>query len=310
MKKLSTLAMALAAAYTLQAQSNPEPHDLSQGAYTFTTWEADSDPGTYPANMVFHVYDTDNVGPDVNSSVVGDWLCRYDIESRARFIGEGDNGFSFLNTGDTQNSQARCGNGPDDVGGFVGAATLALNTIGLENISGTYLATKMTAGTNDVPREYIVRVEYRVGESGMWTALESTALSSATTELNDPQDVSFTLPAEANDQAVVQLRWRYYQAAQNDGGQRPQWRVGSINVSAAGLSAGAHEGAIRLGAFPNPSGTGKFRLSEQTSGTLHDLTGKAIVEVPATDVIDLSTYAAGVYIFKTREGAVLRLIRQ
>ncbi len=307
---LPILSIVLFSAFTAQAQTNPEPFDLSQGDYVFENWPDVVPAGTYPSNMMFHVYGTENNNPGVDEPIVGDWVCRYDIESRSRILGMGENGFSFLNTGNTQDSQERCGAGPDDVGGYVGAATLALNTTGMEMIMVNYIATKLTVGSGEPPREYILRLEYRVGTQGDFMALEESTLSSDLSDIDDPEEMSIQLPADASNQAVVHIRWRYYQAAENDGGQRPQWQVGSINVSGSVISSTADMGAANaLSAFPNPSTQGPVTFSENVNATLYDLTGKVLLQINNSNILNISGFQSGMYLLKSDDGRVLKLIR-
>ncbi len=294
----------------LSAQSDPEPFDLSSGTYVLNNWPAAAPAGSYPANMVFQVYDNLDNNPGEDAEIIGDWLCRYDIESRSRILGEGPNGFSFINTGNTQDDQERCGGEPLDVGGYVGAALLALNTTGVEDVSGSYLATKLTLGSGLPPREYVIRLEYRTGTEGAFTPVEGTELSSDDYSVDDPQLINFTLPADASNQNVVQIRWRYFQREENDGGQRPQWRVGAINVS--GLFTSVVTGNREdkgLGVFPNPSADGNFTLNRRINGSIFDMTGKMIDQVSNADRISLVQYAKGIYLLKTEEGTVIKLVK-
>ena len=79
------------------------------------------------------------------------WTLPYNLTSRSRINGLGTNGFAFINTG---NPQASAG------AGYVGAAVLALDTLGKENIRVAW--TGGTVVTNE--RVYGIRLQYRVGD--------------------------------------------------------------------------------------------------------------------------------------------------
>lgn len=195
---------------------------VANGPYVLNEWSANAAAGTFPANMTF--YQTSTAVPDPGLAVEMDqlWNLPYNRDKRSRIKGLGPDGFSFINTGDPQS----------DVGsGYVGAAVLALNTSGAQDIQVTW-----TGGTV-VPniRDYGIRLQYRVGDTGVFTDV-----------LNQSQPVEYlrnpvanhvqiigpvTLPAAANHKPLVQLRWKYYyRSGANDA--RPELRVDNIQVSA------------------------------------------------------------------------------
>lgn len=310
MKQLFTFLLLLFLSGGLFAQTDPEPFDLSSGTYVLNNWPASAPAGMYPANLVFQVYDNVDNNPGEDAEIIGDWLCAYDIDSRSRILGEGPNGFSFLNTGNTQDDQERCGGEPLDVGGYVGAALLALNTLGVEDVSGSYLATKLTLGSGLPPREYVIRLEYRVGTEDPFVPVEGTELSSDDFAVQDAQLINFTLPEETANRSVVQIRWRYFQRAENDGGQRPRWRIGAINVTGLFTSTvSGYMGDETISVFPNPSADGNFSVNRNINGSVFDMTGKTVGQVVNTNGISLADCPKGLYLLKTEGGAVIKLIR-
>jgi hypothetical protein len=64
-----------------------------------------------------------------------------------------------------------------------------------------------------------------------------------------------------------------------------------------------------LAVWPNPSESGIFRLSEKVTGVVHSALGAVVADLRATDSIDLSAQVPGIYVLRTAEGAVLRLVR-
>jgi hypothetical protein len=67
------------------------------------------------------------------------------------------------------------------------------------------------------------------------------------------------------------------------------------------------QAAAPLLAYPNPSQGGPVRLSRTVSGTLHDLAGRPVRQLRATDRLETSALAAGVYVLRTDDGATSKL---
>jgi hypothetical protein len=68
------------------------------------------------------------------------------------------------------------------------------------------------------------------------------------------------------------------------------------------------QAAEPLAAYPNPSQGAPVRLSRTVSGTLHDLAGRPVRQVRATDRLDTNGLAAGVYLLRADDGAATKLI--
>lgn len=222
----------------VNSQSNPEPFDLNSGPYTFNEWDETSEPGTYPENMMFHIFS--NGDPILAEEPVGDWVCRYDIESRSRIVGLFDAGVGFINTGNTQDDQDRCGNGPDDVGGYVGTAVVSLNATGREDINLSFtLGIVSQGGGEPTPRECAMTLQYRVGAGATWMNLDDPIVFSSAGrepgEFETYQDI--LLPSMCNNQPLVQVRWKYYFVEANDGGSRPMLRLDDVEISSSELTS-------------------------------------------------------------------------
>ena len=243
----------LCATLILSGQTNPEPYDLSQGDYEFTTWNADQPAGTYPPNMMFHRGPTQD--PDLDDEPNDDYTGPYNATRDTRMNGHGDDGFSWFNTG---------------TAGNLGAAVLAINTNGFENILVSW--TGGTVVSN--PRPYRVRLQYRVGTSGDFQDVPGPIEYVANTSAGHSQNFGPTLlPDEVNDQEVVQLRWKYYQDGSGSGG-RPRLRVGNIHIQTT----------------EDPgSGTGEAIVSEEilqggTSADLDFTISGTVEDVTLTDI--------------------------
>ncbi|MFA6456182.1 MAG: phospholipase D-like domain-containing protein, partial [Bacteroidota bacterium] len=209
----------------LQAQTNPVPYNLSGGAYTLTDWPSASTAGTYPPNMIFHRSGTQDPGLAIDMNA--DYTGAYNGTSGARMNGLGTDGFSWRNTGTSGN---------------LGAAVLALNTTGLSNIA--VLWTGGTVAVDATTREYRIRLQYRVGTSGVFTDVPGPVEYVVNAVAGHSQNFGPTmLPAAVNDQPVVQLRWKYYSVGGSN--TRPQLRVGNITVQ-TGAASGNGTGSVRI----------------------------------------------------------------
>lgn len=60
--------------------------------------------------------------------------------------------------------------------------------------------------------------------------------------------------------------------------------------------------------YPNPAQGSAVRLSRVISGTLHDLTGRPVRHLAATDQLDTNGLAAGVYVLRATDGATGKLV--
>lgn len=132
-------------------------HPLAtQGTYFLGQWNSASPAGAFPESMSF--YQTSTAVPDPNLATEMDkpWNLPYDRTSRSRINGLDAAGFSFINTSDPQ---VEAGSG------YVGAAVLALDTTGAQDIRVTWTGGTVQANS----RDYGIRLQYRVGETAAFT---------------------------------------------------------------------------------------------------------------------------------------------
>lgn len=235
---------------------NPAAYRLANGPYRFGYWDANRPQRSYPPHMVFqqsskndpmlndpmtHPY---HVPPaEVHGDDAGSIGFPYRLTRRTRLNGLGEQGISFINTG----------RGRD-----LGAAVLAIDTRGLYGITVGW-----TAGTlSPNSRAYAIRLQYRTSLDQPFDDVPAAGgepleyVRSATaghTQVFQP----VTLPADANDQPYVQLRWKYYYTGQqinpNDG-SRDMLRLDDIVVSALNL-ASSEKSDMHFEArlWPNPA---------------------------------------------------------
>ncbi len=272
---------------------------LSSGNYTFTDWLSTNPAGSYPTAMMFHTVAEIDLPSD--APVVGDFNCAYNLASGARISGLGTGGLSFINTGSTLcNCQ------------FVGAAVLALNTVGRAQIGVTWTSSVNSAGT----RPYALRLQYRLSTVGPWinvfnnnVPVEYVAPLNAS-GLATQRIVTTTLPTVCENQPTLQLRWVYYQAPVLSSGSRPGITFDDLTVSSQSLIGTATNLAIEnivpavpsqntpfslriravdaLGAAKNVTTSTTVQL--QVNAGTGFLSGTTIATIPAgTSFVDLTS---------------------
>src|SRR5690606_12363014 len=118
-------AKTITAAFELDPETKYDlsAHALEEGPYSFSGWSPEAPAGTYPEHMIFE--QTGEEDPVLGAEMDSSWSLPYNLTSRSRIVGLGDDGFGFIITG---SPQATVG------AGYLGSAVLALNTLGEENI--------------------------------------------------------------------------------------------------------------------------------------------------------------------------------
>ena len=124
---------------------------IAAGPYVLDQWNESATAGTYPQAMRF--FQTDTPDPVLATPMDAPWTLPYDLTTRSRINGLGADGISFVNTGSVQNTTGA---------GFVGAAVLALNTQGAQDIRVTWTGGTLAPNVRDQG----IRLQYRVGGGG------------------------------------------------------------------------------------------------------------------------------------------------
>jgi hypothetical protein len=210
------------------------PHDLSAGPYLFTAWSAEAPAGAYPPHMRFE--QTSVSDPGLAVPMESEWQLPYNRTSRSRLNGLGNDGLAFLNTSDPQ----------DDPGaGYLGAAVLAMRTLGVTNVEVSWIGGTVTPNQ----QAYALRLQYAVGDAPFQDVLAPNGLPVEYTRSPTPGHTQLvgpvTLPAAANHQPYVSLRWKYYFMA-GSSGPRAQLRLDEILVRPATASLPAAFAGVRL----------------------------------------------------------------
>lgn len=304
MKKLLLIAGSAFLFCSLNAQTNPEAFNLFANDYSFTEWSAEAPAGTYPTSMIFHIHtNSDLVAPQLEDEVDGDWLCKYNIDSRTRVLGLGEEGFSFLNTGNFQTDAGRCGGGPDDIGGYLGATVITLNTENVEEVTVSYLIGLITQAAET--RVYDVRLQYRTSPDAAWGDVEGAPVfSSAGIEEGFTQNYSVQLPENASNQPWLQIRWKYYQNSTSGSGSRPNIRFDEITITGnrAVNTISRIKRTQPLSFYPNPANVDFINFHVAGNYSVYTVEGKLIQQDTNTNKINVSHLTAGMYIIRDDEG--------
>ena len=213
----------------------PKAHSLREGAFRFDEWSSDiidqwpvNEPEAgYPDHMAFVYMDEED--PRLSAEISGFTEGMYNLDSRTRINGLGDDGFAFINT-----SNGNVGYPETRLGG----AILAINTRRVRNIRVQWEG--ITVRPNS--REYNLRLQYRIGSEGRFKDVLDEY--GKPVEYNRNSEAGHrmmlgpvTLPEDAEDKAYVQLFWRYYHTAvrlDEESGQRSKMAVSHILIE--GLS--------------------------------------------------------------------------
>lgn len=272
----------------------PIPFELKGADYVFSYWDRNAISGHFPDHMAF-VY-MDEIEPGLSANIAGFTSGYYNLEERTRINGHGENGFSFINTSNTDGN-------PGYPGRRLGGALLALDT---RNVSDVWVE---WSGGTVIPnsRAYNIRLQYRIGDEGEFKAV--TNPDGSPVEYQRKEQAGhlqalgpIRLPEEAIHQDMVQLFWRYYFSGirhNDDSGARSMLNIPFIRVTESapvGLKSDDLPKQIALQQnYPNPFNSNtniEFTLPYRSNVTLtiHDITGRHV-----QTLLDQSDMAAGIH---------------
>lgn len=287
--------------------SFPEPFHLAGNTYTFSAWEETAEAGTYPSNMIFWINDAgDGVDPTPETLFIQDWECVYNAPNQSRFLGKGEEGIGFLNTGNTI-TMANCNGGDanERLVGKPGAAVVGINATNVENINIKW--TGRTIAQNN--RIYAIRLQYRIGSGEANTGWQDfeTVSEYVANENGHSEEFDVTLPTDANNQELIQLRWIYFQHPTNQTtGSRAELALDDIIISGTLLS-NTEFSFDSFEVYPNPS-SDIVHFSKNISLRLFDVSGKQVLSANDVNQINVSGLAKGVYILKTDHGTSKKIV--
>ena len=314
---ISAPAVALTGSCIAPTVTNPTPYDVTMPpGYSFTSWDNTNAAGTFPPSMALWSHAT--ADPDLNTPFIEDWSCLYNLTARSRFTGEGTNGISMINTGNSQFTGVCDGTNPTQTtgttlaSGRAGAIVLALNTVGV-NPAISQVSINWTGRTilQNV-KVCALRMQYRIGTAqgnpnAGWQEFPTTQeyISGAD---NTFEIKTTTLPSSCSNQPVVQVRWVYYFVSGT--GLRAQLALDDISTSIANLSTNdnfAYD-SKDFQIYPNPTAKQIVHLSTAQNIEVFDLAGKIISSQKNASTIDTTSFAAGIYFVKTDTGITKKLI--
>jgi hypothetical protein len=194
-------------------QTNPAAFTLSGGSFTFTTQTATNT--AYPTNIQGW-----NNGGTANVTTLPTVASTADISMTASAIATttgignlGANGFQFLSSGTATT---------------VGALCVSVNATNRSNLTATWTAEDRTSGAS---RQMNLTLQYRLGTTGAFTTV--TGGQYTTSNSSQAAASTFTniaLPSACNNQAVVQLRWIYWESP-TQAGSRDAIRLDDITIA-------------------------------------------------------------------------------
>lgn len=189
-------------------QTNPVAQTLPYGFTSLGTT-------TLPAGMAAHRFGTTaGAIPTTRTTIVatGD-LPNVTIAGSGGWMAENANGVSMLASG----SQS------------AGAVVVAINTTGNTNILVQWKAGTILQQTS---RDNSIALQYRIGTAGAWTDVGTT--TTYTSQGKVAGDISTVLsenlPAAADNQAVVQVRWVYWDS-NGTTGSRDRINIDDISIT-------------------------------------------------------------------------------
>jgi hypothetical protein len=281
--------------------SYPEAYNLQNGDYWFNEWSPESAPGTYPENMILWTHATTD--PDINTPFLANYACRYDLLTRSRFIGQGELGISFVNTGNSQFIGVCDGTDPNqtsgdtDPNGRAGALVLAVNTTPAASLVVKWAARTWQQNTrvNEMYFQYKLTPENDDNPNLGWVDVAEGLYIVA----EDSTEMKFEIemPEDCLGQESLLLRWVYTYA---DGvGQRAHLGIDDIHVF--GMTGSVSDDGLYpdLIIYPNPVQTGnEIRFSEEVSGQLFNYQGTLIRSFANSSVLSTEAILPGLYFIR------------
>lgn len=273
----------------------PYAHDLAIGPYVLTSWSTNAVAGSYPPNMLFLQTPTNALpDPGLAAEFTNWWTLPYDRSSRSRINALGEDGIAFLNTSDPQ----------ADGGGYLGAALLAIRTLGRANIQVTW-----RGGTvNPNPRAYAIRLQYRVGSTNAFADVLDAQGQPVEYQRNGVRGHSaaigpVTLPPDCDNQRYVQLRWKYYWVS-GSSNSRDQLRLDDIVVTDQAPPA---PGTSRL--TPQPGGGYALEFTGQPGLPYSVESSTNLVQWTLAGVVIASPVSLGVFTVTPATNELARFLR-
>ncbi len=289
--------------------ANFKSHVLADTSYHFSEWDADQPSDTYPESMAF-VY-MDETEPGLNASVAGFTQGVYNLNSRTRINGLGEDGFAFINTSNEEGN-------PGYPGTRLGGAILFLNTVSRDSINVSWAAGTVEPNS----RVYNLRLQYRTNpDEPFLDVLDENGEPveyARNEEAGHSQTIGpVTLPDDAEDHPNVQLLWRYYYTGERvdeESGQRSMLNISEIHVTSEISSDGGSDSRQEVRLYQNypnpfyPTTTIQYDLlsDQHVKIDLYSVDGRHIATLEDREAksgrhyvdVDVSGLATGTYLYR------------
>ena len=206
-KKLFHFVLLIVFTLNVFAQTNPTAQTLP---FTFSTQTG----STLPAGIAVHKFGTTVAAiPTARTLTPGTTDLAYQATANAGgWNDQGAKGIGILASGSNS----------------AGAMIVAINTTGKTTITTGW---KITTILNQTSRDNSIALQYRVGTTGDFIDIGTTSTYNSTGKaINDSTNYSETLPVGAENQAVVQVRWIYWESSGTTG-SRDRLAISNINIS-------------------------------------------------------------------------------
>jgi endonuclease/exonuclease/phosphatase family metal-dependent hydrolase len=171
-----------------------------------------------------------------------------------------------------------------------GALVVAVNTTGLSNINVSWNCKTIY---NQASRDNSIALQYRIGNTGSFINLGSSSTYSSTGNGNGHTSAAFleTLPAGAENQALVQLRWIYWESA-GSSGSRDKISIDNIAVNSVATTCNA-PGTITGNNVSDSSATIYWTSSSSAISYEYALTASPAPPASGTVTTDTAYAASG-----------------
>jgi hypothetical protein len=286
-----------------------DSYPLYRSDYNFSEWYATEPANTYPESMAF-VY-MDETEPGLDAAIAGVTQGEYNLDSRTRINGLGEDGFAFINTSNLEGN-------PGYPGRRLGGAVLFLNTENQGSVRVHWIAGTVEPNS----RVYNWRLQYRTDPEEPFKDVTDERGNSVVYEGNKQAGHTesigpFTLPPDAENQPEVQLLWRYYfngERLDEESGQRSMLNISEINVTSEpllGTDPGMPQKIRLFQNYPNPfypTTTIRYDLPsrQQIKMDLYTIDGRHVATLVDGEKesgrhhvdVDADGLAAGIYLFR------------
>ena len=178
------------------SQTYPIAHSLLTGDFVFSGF-TDSESTAYPTSIRGYANSDGyiNEGGDYTNSSMSNKSLRANSSSLTNFTirNEGTNGVSIFDAHNASSAN-------------LGALLLSLNTTGTSDVTVSWTGRTIYSRAD---RQFAIRIQYRVGTSGSFIDLGEEYQSTLSSTPASAQNFNTVLPAAADDNTIVQVRWLY-----------------------------------------------------------------------------------------------------